>query len=374
MLCCTREVYCGTTLSHPSEASRKLKYLKSSLLDDFRLSFNKTEMGKAASAIICAILAVWCCSLIFMLGVWLYLRSAKVPVHNVEFSAFYVQLDFVQELLSLGQTIGATVAGPLACLVAFVLASVTVHAANIMLGRQPTPVYQFCSALGAATALNPVLMAAIEGISSNMTGVSFMLFNHYIRDVNNATLGVIIALLIDLAFIGCSILVYYSYAIAVHRHGQVKDTHRRLTGNASLFHLPLDTEVSERYLMGCLESARQYRGPEGEVRKIHATEHPITEPDQDSKGFNARKRCCRLGSRRRADFQVTQLAIYTVNSRAGTQTLYRRFLMHPDGTILEVLPNFPEGKYPSEGTDDHVQPSTDPNDTIIHPDPGDHTA
>lgn len=31
-----------------------------------------------------------------MLGVWLYLRSAKVPVHNVQFSAFYVRLDFVQ--------------------------------------------------------------------------------------------------------------------------------------------------------------------------------------------------------------------------------------------------------------------------------------
>ncbi|CDJ48408.1 hypothetical protein, conserved [Eimeria brunetti] len=185
-------------------------------------------------------------------GVWLYLRSAKVPIHNVEFSAFYVRLDFVQELLSLGQTISVTVAGPLACLVAFVLASVTVHVANITLGRQPTPVYQFCSALGAATALNPILMAAIEGISSNMTGISFMLSNYYIRDVNNATLGVIIALLIDFAFIGCNTLAYYSYAIAVHRHGQVKDTHRRLTGDASLFHLPLDTEVSERHPDGTI--------------------------------------------------------------------------------------------------------------------------
>ncbi|CDI75721.1 hypothetical protein, conserved [Eimeria praecox] len=315
--------------------------------------------AKVASAIICTVLAVWCCSLIFMLGVWLYLRSAKVPVHNIQFSAFYVRLSFVQELLSLEQTISVTAAGPLACLVAFVLVSLTVHAANITLGMQPATVYQFCSALGAATAINPVLMAVIEGMSSNRTGISFMLFNYYIRDVNNATLGVIIALLIDLTFIGFSIFAYYTYAISVHSHGQVKDTHRRLTGDESLYHLPLDTEVSERYLMGCLESARQYRGPQGEVRKVHATEHPITKPDQDLKESKARRNPSRLGGSRRTDHHLTQLAIYTVNSRAGTQTLYRQFLMHPDGTIVEVLPNFPEGTCPLEGAEDHLQLSKD---------------
>lgn len=67
---------------------------------------------------------------------------------------------------------------------------------------------------------------------------------------------------------------YCSYAIWVHRQGQVKDTHRRLTGDESLFCLPLDVEVSESYLLGCLESARQYRGPEGQVRKICTTQHP----------------------------------------------------------------------------------------------------
>ncbi|CDI81162.1 hypothetical protein EAH_00003950 [Eimeria acervulina] len=261
MLCAMREVYCGTTVSHPSEASRKLKYLKSSLLDDFRLSFNKKEIG-----------------------VWLYLRSAKVPVHNVQFSAFYVRLDFVQELLSLGQTIGVTVAGPLACLIAFLLVSITVHAANIAL------VYQFCSALGAATALNPVLMAVIEGLSSNLSGISFVLSNYYIRDVNNGTLGVMIALLIDLAFIGCSMLAYYSYAISVHHHGQVKDTHRRLTGDASLFRLPLDTEVSERHPDGTIVEVvgslpeRQYPS-QGAVDHIQSSKEPNEEgvpPDREN--------------------------------------------------------------------------------------------
>lgn len=165
---------------------------------------------------------------------------------------------------------------------------------------------------------------------------------------------------------------YYSYAISVHHHGQVKDTHRRLTGDASLFRLPLDTEVSERYLMGCLESARQYRGPEGEVRKIHTIGHPsrlkrhtinckfshfslspslfspqlcsashepahslesgdvmpaVAELDQDSKGNIARRRCYRLGNWHRVASEVVQVAIYTVNSRAGTQTLHRQFLV-----------------------------------------------
>ncbi|KAL8427237.1 hypothetical protein ACSSS7_007806 [Eimeria intestinalis] len=37
-------VYCGTTLSHPLEASRKLRYLKAALLDEFRLSVDKGEL------------------------------------------------------------------------------------------------------------------------------------------------------------------------------------------------------------------------------------------------------------------------------------------------------------------------------------------
>ncbi|CDJ41573.1 hypothetical protein, conserved [Eimeria tenella] len=200
-------VYCGTTLSHPSEASRKLKYLKSSLLDDFQPSLDKHEIGTMISALICAILALWCCSLLFSLGVWLYLRVAKVPVYNIEFSAFYVRLDFVQELLSLGQIICISVAGPAASLAAFVIASVVVYMANGTVGRQPNPVYQFLSALGAATALSPALMALIEGVKGESLGISFMLSNYYIRDVHNATLGVIISLLIDLASIGLGTIV-----------------------------------------------------------------------------------------------------------------------------------------------------------------------
>lgn len=68
-------------------------------------------------------------------------------------------------------------------------------------------VYQFLSPLGAATALSPVLMATIEGLRGEQSGISFMLFNYYLRDVNNGTLGVILTLIVDLAFVGLSTLV-----------------------------------------------------------------------------------------------------------------------------------------------------------------------
>lgn len=71
-------------------------------------------------------------------------------------------------------------------------------------------VYQFLSALGAATALSPALMALIEGLKGESLGISLMLSNYYIRDVHNATLGVIISLLIDLAFIGLGTIVRHA--------------------------------------------------------------------------------------------------------------------------------------------------------------------
>lgn len=61
--------------------------------------------------------------------------------------------------------------------------------------------------MGAATALSPVLMVIIEGLKSEQAGISFMLFNYYMRDVNNATLGIVISLLIDLISMGLSTLV-----------------------------------------------------------------------------------------------------------------------------------------------------------------------
>ncbi|XP_026191424.1 uncharacterized protein LOC34617590 [Cyclospora cayetanensis] len=319
-------VYCGMTLSHPSEASRKLKYLKSSLLDDFRPSLDTRENCTLAGALLCVVLAIWCCSLVFGSGTWLFLRAIQVPVYEIELSAFYVRLEFVQDVLALSQVIGTSVAGPLACFIVFVLASAVLHVANVTLGRQPYPVYQFLSALGAATALSPILMLTIEAIKGEWRGTSFMLFSYYKRDVNSGTFGVIIKLVIDLVCMGLSTLVrnscaFYGYAIWIHRQGQVSDTHRRLTGDDSLFHLPLDVEVSERYLMRCCENASQYIGSGGEIRSLRITHYPVTEVQEALNVTTTEWKYLSEGKKQHDADLITELAIYTVNSKAGTQAL-----------------------------------------------------
>lgn len=76
-----------------------------------------------------------------------------------------------------------------------------------MLKCLSSTVYQFFGSLGAFTTISPLLMALVEGIRGEEEGISFLLFNYYIRDVNNGTLGVIMSLIIDLGSIGLSCLV-----------------------------------------------------------------------------------------------------------------------------------------------------------------------
>ncbi|KAL8269232.1 hypothetical protein Esti_006841 [Eimeria stiedai] len=334
-------VYCGTTLSHPREASRKLRYLKAALLDEFRLSVDEGELCALISGLVCILLALWACSSLFALGCWFTLRVFGFPVYNIQASFLYIQLQFVQELTSLKQILITTVAGPLTCFLTFVLCSLILYLANLTLGRLPLPVYQFFSAVGACTTLSPILITIIEGIRGQTDGLAFLLFNYYLRESNNGTLGILMTLIIDIVFLTVGCMAYYKYALYVHLHGQVMDIHRRLTGDNSLFILPRDFEVSSRYLHWCCMSAHEYRGPQGQLRSVTTTRYPLTQAEEntDLSLEKAHRVSAAEGKKQSKEDEVvvTDLQIFNVEPAVGKQTLYRRFLIYPDGTITEVV-------------------------------------
>lgn len=65
---------------------------------------------------------------------------------------------------------------------------------------------------------------------------------------------------------------FYYYMIQIHHYGRVKDTHRRLSADEVDFFVPLDWEVSLRYLKWVCYKAKVFRGTEGQTRDIQVTE------------------------------------------------------------------------------------------------------
>lgn len=188
--------------------------------------------------------------------------------------------------------------------------------------------YRFMAPLGLWVSLMPIVLAVIEGIAGETSGVTFALYNYLEREAGSGATGVALTVLMDAAFMAASSIVskrgsaapwqrrkmtgllethvacwpcatpgcfqrmkaaifaksiswlpvqralqlFYYYAVAIHHNGRVLDCHRRITADPSAFWLPRDTQVSERYMKTCCYNAKQFLGLEGETRRVQITQ------------------------------------------------------------------------------------------------------
>ena len=103
-------------------------------------------------------------------------------------------------------------------------------------------------------------------------GDAFKLYWHFYRNYRNddVTLYVSISmttfLYICIAF--CVAALWYMFFIRLHNNGRLMDVYWRLHGSEDEFFLPYDLEVSNEELNFICLKAEQWRGEEGERRKV----------------------------------------------------------------------------------------------------------
>eukprot|EP00826_Nyctotherus_ovalis_P007877 TRINITY_DN12027_c0_g4_i1.p1 TRINITY_DN12027_c0_g4~~TRINITY_DN12027_c0_g4_i1.p1 ORF type:complete len:176 (-),score=20.72 TRINITY_DN12027_c0_g4_i1:97-624(-) len=109
----------------------------------------------------------------------------------------------------------------------------------------------------------------------------------------------------------------------LHFEGRIIDTYTRVTAPRSHFFVPLDNEVSARYLAWVITKARlankQYENSGGVMgaKKFSVTSNTITETAKDYTR------------------EVTHITVYRRNEQ-GTMVVHRQFVKTDDGAICEL--------------------------------------
>ncbi|KAM7390659.1 hypothetical protein PAMA_008716 [Pampus argenteus] len=274
---------------------------------------------------------------------WLYLQAIAVPVNKFQFHAHTVDLVYQSSLLHTREELVMVVVGPLTLnAVTFLLVLIRWGCQQIF-GSLPSFTSKFIMAQGVWTVLNPLAVFAVDAILGRLAyspdtpvGDAAKLYWHFYRADQSGAAGAVITLFLYAVLLLLSITILFIYLLRFHNDGRMLDVFQRLTAKEGTYFLPQDLELSNQELSYIVKKAEQWRGFNGERRKVAVYDHIWTAEDP-SVGVSAP-----IDDPYREGYPLPEgdtsirVAVYTLYL-SGLEQIYRHFLRQPDGAITEVV-------------------------------------
>ncbi|XP_054622147.1 uncharacterized protein ofcc1 isoform X3 [Dunckerocampus dactyliophorus] len=272
---------------------------------------------------------------------WLYLQAIAVPVNKFQFHAHTVDLVYQSSLLHTREELAMVVLGPLTLnAVTFLLVLIRWGCQQIF-GSLPSFTSKFIMAQGVWTVLHPLAVLAVDAVLGRLTyspdrpvGDAAKLFWHFRRVDQSGAAGVIITVFLYAVIFLLSITIVCIYLLRFHNDGRMLDVYQRLTAKEGTYFLPQDLELSNQELSYIVKKAEQWRGFNGERRKVAVYDYIWTAEDPLAGSATA------IDDPRTSPppegETSTHVAVYTLYV-SGLKQRYRHFLRQPDGAIIEVI-------------------------------------
>ncbi|XP_048879811.1 uncharacterized protein ofcc1 [Brienomyrus brachyistius] len=266
---------------------------------------------------------------------WLFLQAIAVPVSTFRFHLYTVDLVYQNSLLRTHEELVMVVVGPLTLNAATLLLVLIRWGCQLIFGSSPPFLSNFIMALGVWTVLDPLAVFAVDAVLGRLVYSSgrpladaAKLAWHFHRTQQSHTAGVLITLFLYAVLLVCSITILYIYFLRLHNDGRLMDVFHRLHSQEGSFFVPQDLEVTNQELSYIVKKAEQWRGFNGERRKVAVYDYVWTDDPSstDPVGGNVL-----VGGE-----TSTHVSIYTLHL-SSFRELYRQFLRQPDGAIMEVL-------------------------------------
>ncbi len=108
----------------------------------------------------------------------------------------------------------------------------------------------------------------------------FALYYYYSKYEGSGVVGVFMTIFIYAALLVLNAFIFYNYLVFLHMEGRLIDIYTRVTAETSQFFIPLDNEVSSRYLFWVITKAKAENAfTPGDIRRRAAvTFHTVTDP------------------------------------------------------------------------------------------------
>ncbi|XP_040922252.1 uncharacterized protein ofcc1 [Toxotes jaculatrix] len=273
---------------------------------------------------------------------WLYLQAIAVPVNKFHFHAHTVELVYQSSLLHIWEELAMLVVGPLTLNALTFLLVLIRWGCQQIFGSLPSFMSKFIMAQGVWTVLDPLAVFAVDAVLGHLTyspdmpvGDAAKLYWHFYRADQSGAMGVIITVFLYVILFLLSITILFVYILRFHNDGHMLDIFQRLTAKEGTYFLPQDMELSNQELSFIVKKAEQWRGFNGERRKVVVYDYIWTAEDP-LPGSAAPSDPLMEGAPLPEGETSTHVIVYTLYM-SGLKQRYRHFLRQSDGAIIEVI-------------------------------------
>ncbi|CAI9168934.1 unnamed protein product, partial [Rangifer tarandus platyrhynchus] len=279
------------------------------------------------------------------LSQWFFLQAISTPVTKFHFSPLTVELCYPTSSLHIAEEMLVVVVGPF-MLNAVVLSLVLVRwGCQLLFAFCPDVLSKLIITMALWAVLDPLAVFIVDTVlgrlrqsGETLVADAVKLYWMFERTMQSGMLGVMLTVLLYVLLFIISSLILYVYCLRLHNDSWILDTFQRIHSEESKFFIPYDLEISNQELSYIIKRSEQWRGLNGERRKVAVYDYIWKKH-----GVQSSISSCDL--QQHNEISVTALgpgditshvAVYTVYP-SGFQELYRHFLRLPSGAIVEVF-------------------------------------
>ena len=126
----------------------------------------------------------------------------------------------------------------------------------------PKIFYRIICWMGIFAVLDPYIVFLLDICSGNDKGDMFKFYNWFNRSSDDdakdsGLVGIYITILVHFIILVLTGWLFYQYMLRCFMNGRILDLYRRLAGNYKTFFIPLDNEVSAKYLQWVVTRAKK---------------------------------------------------------------------------------------------------------------------
>ncbi|XP_033719532.1 uncharacterized protein, partial [Tursiops truncatus] len=209
------------------------------------------------------------------LSQWLFLWAISIPVTKFHFSPLTVELCYPSSLLRIREELLVVVMGPL-MLNAVVLPLVLIRwGCQVLFAFCPDVLSKLIITMGLWTVLDPLAVFIVDTILGRLSrdgeapvADAAKLYWMFEKTMQSGILGVVLTVLLYVLLFIISSLILYLYCLRLHNDSWILDAFQRIHSEETKFFIPYDLEISNQELSYIVKRSEQWRGLNGERRKV----------------------------------------------------------------------------------------------------------
>ncbi|KAM6458351.1 uncharacterized protein PHA67_015976 [Liasis olivaceus] len=276
---------------------------------------------------------------------WILLQVFAVPVTKFQFYLYTVDLCYQNSLVHASEEMAMVVVGPLTLNTVMLLWILMRWGCQLLFGSFPSYLSKLIMAWGFWTVLDPLAVFVADAFlgrlhyaADNPTADCAKLYWLFLRTEETGIPGALITVLLYAVLFLFSSATLHLYWLRLYNESWLLDLLQRIQGDETSFFVPCDLEISIQELSYLVKKAEQWRGLNGERRKVVVYEcfweDHAKQPEISCHGFHPQGEILKFAGNSRGI--TIHVMIYTVHL-GGFQELYRHFLRLPSGAIVETF-------------------------------------